>query len=232
MTYIQYNVLGYLFIIIAAVITLAAQFFVNSKYNANKKVKIKKDLTGQEVARMILDKNGLTDVYVTETKGNLSDHYDPNRKTVRLSTDVFHESTIASCSIAAHEVGHAIQDKEGYTLIKIRGAIIPFVNFSSKFGYIAIMIGFIFGFLELAWAGIGLLLAILLFQLITLPVEFNASKRALVELEEIQILEKDELVSSKGMLNAAALTYVAGVAATILEILRLVVLLLGRNNRD
>jgi len=230
MGYGFYDALGYLFITMAAVITLAAQVFVNSRYNKYKGVKSKKGLTGQEVARLILDKHGLDDIYVTEVSGVLSDHYDPNRKVVRLSNDIFHGDSISSISVAAHEVGHAIQDKEGYSMIKIRGAIFPLVSFSSKFGYIALMIGFIFGFLELAWIGIGLLLMILVFQLVTLPVEFDASRRALVELKKEKILDSNEMEESQDMLKAAAITYVAGVAATVLEILRFVLMIIGRDN--
>lgn len=230
MSYEFYNVLGYLFILVAGVITLAAQVFVNGRYNKYKTVKSKKGLTGQEVARFILDKHGLDDIYVTEVNGVLSDHYDSNRKVVRLSKDIFHGDSISSISVAAHEVGHAIQDKEGYTMIRIRGAIFPLVSFSSKFGYIALIIGFIFGFLELAWIGIGLLLMIFVFQLITLPVEFDASRRAVAELEEEKILDSNELEGSSDMLKAAAMTYVASVAATILEILRFVLMIMGRDN--
>lgn len=232
MGYHFYNILGYLCIIVASIITIVADFFVNSRYANYRKVKHKKGLTGQEVARILLDKHGLNDIYVTEVKGNLTDHYDPNRRVVRLSTEVFHGDSIASVSVAAHECGHAIQHHEGYTMIKIRGAIFPFVSFASKFGYLAIMIGFLFSFFELAWAGIGLLLVILLFQLITLPVELDASRRALIELEKENILDQNEIEGSRDMLKAAAYTYVAGVAATILEILRFVLLIVGRNDRD
>lgn len=230
MGYTFYNLLGYGCVILASVITLVSQYFVSSNYNKYRKVKVSKGLTGQEVARRILDKHGLKDIYVTEVQGTLSDHYDPSRRVVRLSTEVFHGDSVASVSVAAHEVGHAIQHKEGYSMIKIRGAIFPFVNFASKFGYIAIIIGFLFNILDLAWAGVGLLLVILLFQLVTLPVEFDASKRALSELEEETILNKDELSGSNSMLKAAAMTYVAGVAATILEILRFVLIIMGRDN--
>lgn len=230
MGYTFYNLLGYLLIIIASIITFVAEYFVQSRYDNYRKVRSKKGLTGQEVARKILDKHGLNDIYVTEVKGTLTDHYDPNRKVVRLSTEIFHGDSIASISVAAHEVGHAVQHKEGYTMIKIRGAIFPFVSFASKFGYLAIIIGFLFGFLELAWAGIGLLLVILFFQLITLPVEFDASKRALSELEKENILDSKEIEGSSNMLKAAAMTYVASVAATILEILRFVLMIIGRDN--
>ena len=218
MDYAFYNMLGYLLVFSASIITLVAEYFVQSRYHNYHNIKSKKKLTGQEVARIILDKNGLDNIYVTEVRGTLTDHYDPNRRVVRLSTDVFHGDTIASISVAAHECGHAIQHKEGYTMIKIRGFIFPFVSFASKFGYLAILFGFVFHMLDLAWAGIGLLLVILLFQLITLPVEFDASKRALKELGEGQILDSGEIEGSRDMLKAAAMTYIAGVAATIMEI--------------
>jgi len=230
MNYIFYDGLGYLFIIIGTIITLVAQYFVNSSYNKYRVIKNNKGLTGQEVARKILDKHGLTNIYVTEVKGVLTDHYDPNRKVVRLSTDVFHGDSIASLSVAAHEVGHAIQDKEGYAMIRIRGLIFPFANFASKFGYIAIVLGFIFNLLDLAWIGIGLLLVILLFQLVTLPVEFDASNRAIEELEKEKLLDSSELDGSKNMLKAAAMTYVASVATTLLEILRFALIIMGRDD--
>lgn len=230
--YTFYNTLGYLLVITASIISIIAECFVNSRYQNYKKEKSKSNLTGQEVARIILDKHGLTDIYVTEVKGTMTDHYDPNRKVVRLSTDVFHGDSIASISIASHEVGHAIQHHEGYKMIKIRGAIFPLVSFASRFGYLAIVLGFLFNILDLAWAGVGLLLVILLFQLITLPTEFDASKRALVELQNEKILNEDEINGSKDMLKAAALTYVAGVIATVLEILRFVLLIISRDDRN
>ena len=230
--YYNYDIIGYGLVVLGAVITLIAQYFVQNRYNKYRKKGNEKDLTGQEVARMILDENGLNDIYVTEVKGTLTDHYDPNRKVVRLSTEVFHGTSIAACSVASHEVGHAIQDKEGYFLIKLRGFIFPLVSFASKFGYLAIIIGFIFNMLDLAWGGVGLLLIILIFQLITLPVEFDASKRALANLENMAILNKNELICGEDMLKAAAMTYVAGLAATILEILRFVLIIMGRDNRE
>jgi len=133
MSYYGYDLVGYGLVFIGVIITLIAEYFVNSKYKNYRQVKNKMGLSGQEVARMILDENGLTDVYVTEVKGTLTDHYDPNRKVVRLSTDIYHDESIASVSVAAHEVGHAIQDKEGYFFIRLRGFIFPFVSFASKF---------------------------------------------------------------------------------------------------
>lgn len=223
--------MGYGLVLIGVVITLVAQSFVTSRYRRYRTKDTKKGLSGQEVARMILDKHGLSHIYVTEVKGTLTDHYDPNRKVVRLSSEVFHGTSVASCSVAAHEVGHAIQDKEGYFFIRLRGAIFPLVSFASKFGYLAILIGFLFNFMDLAWGGVGLLLIILFFQLITLPVELDASKRALTELQKLEILEKKELSNGKDMLQAAAMTYVASLATTLLEILRFVLIIAGRDDR-
>lgn len=223
--------MGYGLVLIGVVITLVAQSFVTSRYRRYRTKDTKKGLSGQEVARMILDKHRLSHIYVTEVKGILTDHYDPNRKVVRLSSEVFHGTSVASCSVAAHEVGHAIQDKEGYFFIRLRGAIFPLVSFASKFGYLAILIGFLFNFMDLAWGGVGLLLIILFFQLITLPVELDASKRALAELQKLEILEEKELSNGKDMLQAAAMTYVASLATTLLEILRFVLIIAGRDDR-
>lgn len=218
-------------LLIGFVITIAAQIYVNSSYKKYRKISNEKGLSGFEVAKTILDSKGISDIYVTEVKGNLSDHYDPSRKVIRLSTDIFHGTTIASASVAAHEVGHAIQDREGYSFMRFRSAIFPLVNFSSYAGYFAILIGIIFGFYDLIWLGIGLEIIILLFQLITLPVEFDASRRAKEELEKNNLLNKNELEGSSKMLRAAALTYVASVLTTILQILRLIIMFSGRDDR-
>ena len=221
----------YILVIIGFLITLIAQIFVNSSYKKYKKVNVKSGLKGFEVARKMLDNNGLTNVKIEEVKGELTDHYDPTSKVVRLSTDIYHGSTIASSSVAAHECGHAIQDKEGYFFLRLRANLVPIVNISSKLGYFAILIGLIFGFLNLAWIGIFLELAILLFQLITLPVEFNASKRANEFLNKEALIEKTEQEGSKSMLNAAAMTYVASVISTILETFRLILIVASRDDR-
>jgi len=215
---------------IGIIITLIAQLYVTSSYNKYNKYKTKNGITGFEVARKILDSHGLNSVYIVETKGMLSDHYDPSAKVVRLSSNVFHGNSIASCSVAAHEVGHAIQDQENYSFMKIRGALFPIVNFSSYAGYFAIVIGAVFKFWDLIWLGIALELIILLFQLVTLPVEFNASNRAMQELQKNNILVTQELKHSKTMLTAAALTYVASVINTIFQILRLILIYGGKRN--
>jgi Zn-dependent membrane protease YugP len=220
----------YILVLIGFLITLIAQIFVNSSYKKYKKVNTKSGLQGFEVARRILDMNGLHNVDVVETKGELTDHYDPTRKVVRLSTDIFHGATVASSSVAAHECGHAVQDKEGYFFLRLRASLVPVVNISSKVGYFAIVIGLLFGALNLAWLGIFLELAILFFQLITLPVEFNASKRAAEFLKKEALIEAREQSGSKKMLNAAALTYVASVVATLLQVLRLVLMVSSRDD--
>lgn len=213
---------------ISLLITLVAQLFVTATYNKYKKLGNKNKKTGFETAREILDRHGLNNIYVVETAGNLTDHYDPKRATIRLSSEIFHGTSIAACAVAAHEVGHALQYKDGYTPIKIRNSIVPVVNFSSKAGYFSILISFISGITELLWIGIGLEIIILLFQLLTLPVEFNASKRAKEQLKEENILDSTELVGASSMLIAAAMTYVASVVTAILEIARLV--LIARDN--
>lgn len=219
----------YLLTILAFIITITAQIFVNGSYSKTRKIKNKHNLTGEEVARTILDKNGLRNVQIEEVHSTLGDHYDPTTKTVRLSSDIYRNTSIASASVAAHECGHAIQDKDDYTFLRIRHALIPIVNFSSYAGYIAIVIGCIFSSINLIWVGILMEIIILLFQLVTLPVEFNASSRALKQLEELNLLEKSEIKYSRKMLGAAAMTYVASVAAAVLEILRLL-LIFNKNN--
>lgn len=219
----------YLLTILAFLITITAQIFVNGSYSKTRKIKNKHNLTGEDVARTILDKNGLRNVQIEEVHSTLGDHYDPTTKTVRLSSDIYHNTSIASASVAAHECGHAIQDKDDYTFLRIRHALIPIVNFSSYAGYIAIVIGCIFSSINLIWVGILMEIIILLFQLVTLPVEFNASSRALKQLEELNLLEKSEIKYSRKMLGAAAMTYVASVAAAVLEILRLL-LIFNKNN--
>ena len=161
-----------------------ASIYIKSNYNKYKEVLNRKKYSGFDTAREILDKNGLNEILILEVQGELTDHYDPKKKVVSLSTDIYHGTSIASVAVAAHECGHALQDKEGYTFLKIRHTLIPFVKFSSIAGYIAIAISLIAGILNLLWIGIALECVILLFQLVTLPVEFNASSRALKQIEK------------------------------------------------
>lgn len=226
----DYYTLSYVLIFASLGITLLAQIFVSTSYSKYKKVQNSKGITGAEVAREILDKHGLSNVYVTATNGTLSDHYDPKRKVVRLSKDIYEGTTIAAVSVAAHEVGHAIQDKEEYAFMRFRSALVPVVNFSSTAGYFAILIGLFFGYTSFIWLGIALEIVILLFQLITLPVEFNASSRALEEIEKNNYLVRGEVKGSRKMLKAAAFTYVASVLTALIQILRLVLIARGRDD--
>ena len=210
-------------------ISLIAQIIVSTSYSKYKKVLNSKELTGFEVARKILDKNNLSNIMILETKGNLSDHYDPTRKVIKLSTDIYHGTSIASAAVAAHECGHAIQDKDGYKPMRIRSKIVPTINICTKLGYIAIVLGAIFSY-QLIEIGIILLATILVFELITLPVEFNASKRALNQLDKLKLIGKEEKGKAKNMLSAAAFTYVASLITSFLQILRLV--LIFGNRRD
>lgn len=210
------------------IIPTLASIYCNTSYNKYKKVKITSDLTGFDVARNILDKNDLKDIHIVETGGIMSDHYDPTRKVVRLSHEVFHGTSIASISIAAHEVGHAIQDKKGYIFMRIRAFIFPIVNISSYIAYILIPVSFILSNINLLWLSILLMSFGVIFQLVTLPVEFDASKRAGKELNEMKKFKAGELDGSRIMLTSAALTYVAGLVSSLLELLRLI--LIARSN--
>lgn len=215
---------------LALIIPMVAQIVVSSRYKKYSNIDNDKKLTGFEIARKILDKNGLNNLYIVETKGTMSDHYDPKRKTVRLSSDVFHGTSIAALAIASHECGHAIQDKDGYFFMKVRSFIFPIVSFGTKFAYVVLMIGLLANMLNFIWTGIMLVGLGLVFQLVTLPVEFDASKRALSELESNSLVHSSDVSGAKSMLTAAAMTYVAGVLSSALEILRLI--LIFTNRRD
>ena len=225
------DITSLILILSATLISGGASLFIKMNYKKYKQINLNKKMTGYDVAREILDKNNLSNVLIFETEGELSDHYDPSRKVVRLSTDIYHGKSIASSSVAAHECGHAIQDKENYFFLRFRSALVPFANISSKIGYVAIVIGLIFGIMNLAWIGIALEMVILLFQLITLPVEIDASRRAGEFLKREALVEKEEQQGSKKMLRAAALTYVASLVSTLLSVLRLILIVTSRNDR-
>jgi len=222
-------IIYYGFGLIGLVIVLLAQFNINKNYKKYKKIDLNQNITGQEVARKILDANGLNDIYVVSVQGDLSDHYDPSRKVVRLSTDIFNGETIAAASVAAHECGHAIQDKEGYFFMRLRSSLVPFVNLVSYLGYFGLFISMIAGITGYLKISILILFATILFQLVTLPVEFDASKRAKKELEKLGLVDSSELDGCDKMLFSAALTYVASLLSTLLQLLRLL-LILGRRD--
>ena len=216
-------------ILIILIVPLIAQSSVKSNYEKYAKVKNSIDMSGYEVARKILEMNGLSYIKVNKTYGELTDHYNPKTKMINLSDRIFEEHSIASVAVAAHECGHAIQDKEAYSFLRFRSAMVPTVNFTSKIASIVVLLGFILQFGDLIYIGIFLMLASLLFQLITLPVEYNASARAKKQLEQLGFIEKKDKNGINKVLNAAALTYVAGFLATAAQILRL--FLISRNRR-
>lgn len=218
-------------ILLIIIIPLLAQLKIQSSYNRYKRVENSKKKSGFEVAREILDKNGLEDIYIVEIKGELTDHYDHTKKVVRLSTDIFHGETIAAAAVAAHECGHAIQDKESYTFLKIRSAIYPVVNVATSISYYIILLGFLMQAFQLIYLGIALTCCGLLFQVVTLPVEFDASRRALEKLQDYKIVDNSEFAGAKEVLTAAALTYVAGVLASMLQIFRLILAAKDREDR-
>lgn len=225
-----YYLIGTIFVILAAALALWAQMKVQSTYSRYKRIPNKKGLTGAMVAREILDSEGLYDIAIYEVKGNLSDHYNPGKKTINLSSDIYHGTSIASLAVAAHECGHAIQYKKKYVPITLRNAILPIANTGQYLGWIAIFIGLIFGRTQIAWIGFILMCGILAFQLVTLPVEFDASSRAL-QILKTRYLDSDEYVGAKKMLSAAAMTYVAALISTLMSMLRIFLMILG-SSRD
>lgn len=191
-------------------------------YHETMRIRNEKMLSGQEVARKILDANGLEDIYVVQVSGELTDHYDPSRNVIRLSNHVFQDDSIASLAVAAHECGHAIQRKEGYLFYRLRSALVPVVNLVSYFGYFVIIISAFAGITAYLLLGMIMLLATLIFQLVTLPVEIDASKRGMEEIEKLNLAKQEEMTNVSNMLKAAAMTYVASLASTILNLLRLI----------
>lgn len=223
------NILTLTLFIIGFIIVLYAQIKINSTYGKYRNIKLNKNITGQEVARMILDSNGMNNIHIVETQGELTDHYDPKRKVVRLSKQIFHDNAIASVAVAAHEVGHAIQDKEGYVFMKIRSILVPVVNFITYIGYIVAFISLLAGITGYLKISIIIILAALLFQLVTLPVEFDASKRGREQLVKLGIIDGSEEKGVKKMLDAAAFTYVASFISSLLNLLRLIIMLRDRD---
>lgn len=222
----------YLLVIIGAVLSMIASAQVNGTFNRYSRVRSMSGMTGAQTARRILDQNGLYNVKVEHINGNLTDHYDPRSKVLRLSDATYSATSVAAVGVAAHECGHAVQDNEGYEPLRIRSKLAPAANFGSRFGLPIFMMGLIFGMNEiLMQIGIWVFLLAVLFQLITLPVEFDASRRALAMLTDYGILGNQEVEGSRKVLKAAAMTYVAAAAAAVLNLLRLV-LLSRRNDRD
>ncbi|MBP7059168.1 MAG: zinc metallopeptidase [Lachnospiraceae bacterium] len=217
----------YILVIIGVIICAIASLNVNSTFKRYSKVRSVSGMTGREVAEKILQINGIYDVRVEHIAGNLTDHYDPRDKVLRLSDSVYNSQSVAAIGVAAHECGHAVQDQVNYAPLDIRGAMVPAVNFSSKLAWPLILIGLIFNSsmsYYIIMAGVVLFSLAVLFQIVTLPVEFNASHRALAILENNSVLEDSELKGVRKVLGAAALTYVASALSAILQLLRLLLL--------
>ena len=208
---------------------IIAQSAITSSYNKYSKVPNSRNLSGKEVARMILDRNGLNNVTIGQISGNLTDHYNPSKKNINLSESIYSGKSISSVSVAAHECGHAIQDKESYSFLRFRTALVPVVNFTSRIASILLIVGFAAEILNVVYIGIALLCIGLLFQFITLPVEFDASRRGKKQLQALGLIEKKDVSGANKVLKAAAFTYVAGFLSTALQILRLVLISRNRN---
>lgn len=214
----------FLILIPGILLAMFAQFKINGTYAKYSQIRNSRNITGGEAARRILDANGLNNIEVRRISGTLSDNYNPQDQVLNLSTDVYNGSSVAAISIAAHECGHAIQHREEYGPIKVRTALVPVVNFASILSWILILAGYFLRVFGLTTIGIIFFSSILLFQLVTLPVEFNASSRALVQLESLGIASDTEVYGAKKVLGAAALTYVAATVMAILQLLRILAL--------
>lgn len=220
---------SYIILLPAIVLSLWAQFKINSTFNKYSQIRSQNGYTGAQTARMLLDSAGLMNIPVEVIPGKLTDHYDPVNKVMRLSEDVFYGASLASVGVAAHETGHAIQHKAHYAPLEIRNSIAPVVSFSSNAAWIIFFIGILLSIMPLARLGVILFAAVVVFQLITLPVEFNASSRAIKLLGERNILYSGEVDGARKVLDAAAMTYVA---ATLMAVSQLLQYILIINRRD
>lgn len=219
-------------VLIGAALSMWASSRVNSTFARYSRVRSMTGLTGAEAARRILNSQGIFDVTVQSVRGSLTDHYDPRTKTVNLSEAVYGQTSVAAIGVAAHECGHAIQDNVGYTPLRLRAAFVPVANLGSRLSWPLILLGLVIGLTPFIEIGIWMFVLAVLFQLITLPVEFNASSRAVRLLDQIGILQGQEVSATEKVLGAAALTYVAAAAASILQLLRLIILFGGRRRND
>lgn len=221
----------YFLILIGVLISMAASAKLNATYQRYSAVRSRCGMTGEEAARRLLMSQGIYDVQIRRVSGRLTDHYDPRTKTVNLSDTVYGSTSIAAIGVAAHECGHAMQDAGDYAPLRIRAALVPVANFGAQLSWPLIIIGILLGGGSLVSLGILLFSLAVLFQIVTLPVEYNASSRAVKLLDSTGILVGQEVGQTRSVLNAAALTYVAAAAASLLQLLRLV-LLFGNRRRD
>ncbi|SCP98052.1 zinc metallopeptidase [Anaerobium acetethylicum] len=230
--YMNYWDPTYILVIIGAVISLIASAKVKTTFAKYSKVRSKARMTGAEAAKRILNASGIYGVRIERVAGSLTDHYDPRDKVLRLSDAVYGDTSVAAIGVAAHECGHAIQDEKGYAPLVLRSTLVPAANFGSKAAWPLIILGVVMGSLQpLIFIGILMFSISVLFTLVTLPVEFNASRRAIAVLGDTDILNREELKGTEKVLTAAALTYVASAAAAILSLLRLI-LIFGGRDRD
>ncbi|WP_332693281.1 zinc metallopeptidase [Halalkalibacter lacteus] len=220
------------YFILLLIIPVWAQMRVKGAYKKYSQVHASSGMTGAQVARKILDDNGLYDVQVEETRGTLTDHYDPRSKVVRLSTDNYYGTSVAGAAVAAHEVGHAMQDAEDYAFLRIRHSLVPVASFGSNVSFFLILAGILMQASGFILLGIFAMAAAVLFQVVTLPVEFNASSRAMEQIVSTGVIRNDEERDTRKVLNAAALTYVAGALVALLELARFIFIYLGMSNDD
>lgn len=230
MPYFYFDYYYLILVVPALLLAICAQVQVKTTYRKYSRVPNSRGMTGAYAAQAVLNFYGITDVRIERVSGNLTDHYDPRSKVIRLSDGVYNSSTVAAIGIACHEAGHAAQHAENYAPIKIRNAIIPVCNIGSTIGIPLALIGWIFSFSILIYVGLGLYAAVFIFQVATLPVEFNASRRAIKVIDETQLLRDDEIGGAKKVLAAAAMTYVASMMVSLANLLRL--LLRFSNRRD
>ena len=233
MNYMFYDS-SYILVLIGALLCLVTSGIVKSTFNKYSKVAASSGLTGKQIAEAIIQREGMYDVRVERVAGSLSDHFNPATKVVNLSETVYDVPSVAAISVAAHECGHAMQHNEEYFPLKIRSSILPVANFGSKFGLWIVIAGLIISFFRpLIFIGVLLFSFGVLFQIVTLPVEFDASKRALATLSEMGVLQDDEMYGAQKVLKSAAMTYVASAAASILSLIRLLLIAQGgRGRRD
>ena len=222
----------YVLIIIGVLLSMGASAKLNATYGRYSSVASRCGMTGAQAAQRILQSQGIYDVTVCHVSGRLTDHYDPRSKTVNLSDTVYGSTSIAAIGVAAHECGHAIQDNVGYAPLRLRSAFVPIANLGSKISLPLIILGFFIGLTPFIEIGIWMFVLAVLFQIITLPVEFNASSRAVQLVDSLGILRGDEVDGTRKVLGAAALTYVAAAAASILQLARLIILFGGRRRND
>lgn len=221
-------------VLIGALLSMWASARVQSTFRKYSSVRSRTGMTGAEAAKRLLNSQGIYDVAIEPVSGQLTDHYDPRSRTLRLSDSVYQARSVSAIGVAAHECGHAIQDNVGYAPLRLRAAFVPVVNFGSQLSWPLILLGVVIGGVgsPLVNIGIWMFVLVVLFQLITLPVELNASRRAVGLLDEVGILQGEEVGQTRKVLGAAALTYVAAAASSILQLLRLVILFGGRRDRD